>query len=723
MPSLRVSGIVLILLGCTASFATTSSTGDPGRSADRESTRSDRSFEASGVTRQGDDLLFVDDNTAGSYFRVAVDDPSGALEIDGDNAERVKISGARLARDPEGIAVRGEEVLVLSEELRLVLGTNGTSYLYDDVFAPVGNRGMEGLAIWRDAGRVAALWEGGYPSPSDLLPDYRLPLDGVAPQPIVIVHDLPREGEDERQSKDDSARTFELLVGQIPIRSPGVAIEAGQRFRATDLVWHATVGADGGAAPGLIVLLGSTAKPGGEKRYAHTWLQRFDLFGRPIGAPFDLKGWLRANGLEHLTRKNWEGLGWWEPGELFVLVHDAGRRGKTHAVFVPIPPAWKSTVAPEVDAAVRLHRDALVFDGHNDLPWAIRENAASSFDQLDISKPQPSLHTDIDRMRAGNLGAQFWSVYVPAETAKNGDAAHQTLEQIDLVHRMIRRYPDVFELAESADDVLRIQRSGRIASMLGIEGGYSIENSLALLRTYRDLGVRYMTLTHADTIDWADSATDEARHGGLTSFGEDVVREMNRLGMLVDISHVSVETMKDALRVSRAPVIASHSSAFAIAEHVRNVPDDVLVLLEENGGVVMVNFFPGFIVPESARTMAAMFDEQRRLRALHPDDDEFDRAFAEWAAAHPIVPGSVSDVVDHIEHIARVAGIDHVGLGSDYDGVPMLPVGLEDVSCYPAITREMLARGHSEKDVRKVLGLNALRALREAERVAAELSR
>ena len=380
-----------------------------------------------------------------------------------------------------------------------------------------------------------------------------------------------------------------------------------------------------------------------------------------------------------------------------------------------------TTSGEALDEALRVHSAGFVFDGHNDLPWQMRQQAQGSFDTLDIARPQPGLHTDIERLRRGGVGAQFWSIYVPAETDRTGTALHETLEQIDLVHRMVRRYPDAFELAYTADDVERIQRAGKIASLLGIEGGYSIESSLQCLRMLYALGVRYMTLTHADTIDWADAATDEPQHDGLSEFGEEVVREMNRLGMLVDISHVSVETMKDALRVSRAPVIASHSSAYAIAPHVRNVPDDVLRLIAPNGGVIMVNFFSGFVVAESARTVAALFDVARELRERHPDDGAFREAMGAWRREHPIEAGSVADVVDHIEHIARVAGVDHVGLGSDYDGVTLLPAGLEDVSCYPAITRELLARGWSAADVHKVLGGNALRALRQAEGVAREL--
>ncbi|MEX0714726.1 MAG: dipeptidase, partial [Pirellulales bacterium] len=332
------------------------------------------------------------------------------------------------------------------------------------------------------------------------------------------------------------------------------------------------------------------------------------------------------------------------------------------------------------------------------------------------------LHTDIPRLLRGGVGWQFWSAYVPAETRLTGESLAQTLEQIELIRRLHERYPDVFELASTADDVERIRRAGKIASMIGIEGGHSIQNSLGVLRQLYLQGARYMTLTHSDTLDWADSATDEARHGGLAPFGEEVVREMNRLGMLVDISHVSPETMHDVLRVSRAPVIASHSSAYAIAPHPRNVPDDVLGLIAGNGGLVMVNFFSGFVVPESARILNQASQVRRELRTRFAGDKAaFEREYRRWRAEHPIQRGSVHVVVDHIDHVVKVAGIDHVGLGSDFDGVTELPDQLEDVSCYPVITQELLNRGYPKAGIRKILGGNLLAALRRAEAVAREM--
>lgn len=368
--------------------------------------------------------------------------------------------------------------------------------------------------------------------------------------------------------------------------------------------------------------------------------------------------------------------------------------------------------------ALKIHHSGILIDGHNDLPWQYRNKAALSLSKLDITRPQKDLHTDIPRLHKGGVGAQFWSAYVPADRAKKGTAVRETLEQIDVIHRMVNAYPKHFEMASTVDDILRIRKAGKIASMIGVEGGHSIDNSLGVLRTYYQLGVRYMTLTHSDTLDWADSATDEAKHGGLTEFGEKVVLEMNRLGMLVDISHVSVDTMKDVLRVTKAPVIASHSSARAVADHVRNVPDDVLKLVKKNGGVIMVNFFSGFVVPEGARLLKDMFAKMRELEKKYPNREERMAAWRAWSSEHPIPAGTIHDVVDHIEHIIKVAGIDHVGIGSDFDGVTKLPAQLEDVSTYPLITQELLNRGYNKEQIHKILGENVLRVMREAEKVA-----
>jgi membrane dipeptidase len=369
-----------------------------------------------------------------------------------------------------------------------------------------------------------------------------------------------------------------------------------------------------------------------------------------------------------------------------------------------------------------LHAQTPLIDGHNDLPWEIREKAGGDLARLDPRRPQPAQHTDIPRLRAGGVGGVFWAAYVPSDFARGG-AARVALEQVDLIHRMTAASPDL-QLALTADDVERAHRAGKIASLIGIEGGHSIENSLGTLRQFHAVGVRYMTLTHASTLDWVDAATDSARHDGLTRFGEEVVREMNRVGMMVDLSHVSPATMKDAIRVSAAPVIFSHSSARALADHPRNVPDDVLRLLKPNGGLVMVNFYSGFVDPRAAAAMRNMFDVQRRFRAQFPNDPQAgQRAYREWQRQNPIARGSVATLADHIEHIAKVAGVDHVGLGSDYDGVTSLPVGMEDVSRYPYLTVELLRRGWPDADVRKVLGGNMLRVMRQAESTAARLQR
>lgn len=371
------------------------------------------------------------------------------------------------------------------------------------------------------------------------------------------------------------------------------------------------------------------------------------------------------------------------------------------------------------DEALAVHKTCIVIDGHNDLPYALKKLGNSSFDELDIATEQPKLNTDIPRLRSGGVGAQFWSAYAPADTAATGEAARSTLEQIELIHHMLRRYPDTFEMASTADDIERIHGEGKIASMIGVEGGHAIENSLAMLPRYYALGARYMTLAHSQSLDWADSATDVARSDGLSPFGEEVVRTMNDLGMLVDISHVSPATMDDALRVTRAPVIASHSSAYALARHPRNVPDDILKKVAANGGVVMVNFFSGFVMPERAEVGAASIAELIAKKSESDGGADILRASVAAQTKQDNLPaGTIHDVVDHIEHIIRVAGVDHVGLGSDFDGVSRLPDQLEDVSTYPLITQELLNRGHSADDVRKILGGNVLRAMRGAEQAA-----
>jgi membrane dipeptidase len=361
-------------------------------------------------------------------------------------------------------------------------------------------------------------------------------------------------------------------------------------------------------------------------------------------------------------------------------------------------------------------------DGHNDLPIAMRHHAGYDFDRLDIAQPAPALQTDIPRLRAGGLGAQIWSVYVPCRLTGD-NAVSATLEQIDAVHAMVRRYPDTFGLATTADEIERVFASGRIASLLGMEGGHSINCSLGTLRMMYALGVRSMALTHNDNVPWADSATDEPRHPGrgLSRFGEEVVREMNRLGMLVDLSHVSADTMRTALRVSEAPVIFSHSSARAVCDVPRNVPDDVLAALPDNGGVCMVTFVPEFVSPACARWRAEAAEAAAAHGVKHTDLQAFGEFTKTWQRDHPKPAATIGDVVAHIEHLRDVAGIDHVGLGGDYDGTDTFPVGMEDVSGYPRLFAALLERGWSTKDLIRLAGANTIRVLRDAEAVARDL--
>ncbi|MDY3553291.1 dipeptidase [Gemmata sp. JC717] len=382
------------------------------------------------------------------------------------------------------------------------------------------------------------------------------------------------------------------------------------------------------------------------------------------------------------------------------------------------PPAKTVSVS---EKALAIHNEALLIDGHNDLPWELRETGEPGFKNIDLTKPQKKFHTDIPRLKKGNVGAQFWSAYVPSSTAKAGTAAKMTLEQIDVIHEMVRRYPDTFEMASGTEDIHRIRKAGKIASLIGIEGGHSIENSLSLLRNYYRLGVRYMTLTHSESLDWADSCSDAPKANGLSPFGVNVVLEMNRLGMLVDLSHVSPETMKAALKVTKAPVIFSHSSARAVADHPRNVPDDVLKLVKENRGVVMVNFYSGFLTPDGARAMQLMFEKGRELKKQFPNDDaKYREAYRAWSKQNDYPAGDVRNIVDHIDHIVKVAGIDCAGIGSDFDGVPKLPTQMNDVSCYPLLTQIMLDRGYTKEQIHKVLGGNLMRVLADAERVSRE---
>ena len=379
-----------------------------------------------------------------------------------------------------------------------------------------------------------------------------------------------------------------------------------------------------------------------------------------------------------------------------------------------------------------------LIDGHNDLPWELRERAGGDASrvrlappgsapadptevdgaEVDLAGPVAGTHTDLLRLAAGGVGAQFWSVYVPASLTEDG-AVTAVLEQIDLARRMIAGYPGALELALTADDVERIFAAGRVASLLGAEGGHAIAGSLGVLRMLYSLGVRYLTLTHNANVGWADSATDEPQAGGLTEFGRDVVREMQRIGMLVDLSHISVSTMNDALDLAQAPVIFSHSSARALCDSPRNVPDDVLARLAGNGGVCMVTFVPGFVSQECADWTAGLKAEAAR-RGLGPRNfDELLSVKPEWERAHPRPGATLTQVADHVEHVRAVAGLEHVGLGGDFDGTPDVTAGLEDVSAYPALLAELLRRGWTEPDCAALAGGNLLRALRAAEAAAA----
>jgi membrane dipeptidase len=365
---------------------------------------------------------------------------------------------------------------------------------------------------------------------------------------------------------------------------------------------------------------------------------------------------------------------------------------------------------------------APLIDGHNDLAIALRERVGLAVSSIDLREPVEGLHTDIPRLRAGRVGGQFWSVWVPAELPEER-ALPMALEQLDIADRLPDRYPETFERATTADDVDRAFAAGRIASLLGLEGGSMIASSLPVLRTFFARGVRYMTLTHWQTTRWADSATDEPRHGGLTRFGVEVVREMNRLGMLVDLSHVAPTSMAAVLDATEAPVVFSHSGARAINDHPRNVPDDILRRIPGNGGVVMAVFLSGFVSDEVRRHVAPAFELEEAFKRDNPGatSDEARAVRKAWLADNPPPPATLEQVADHIDHLCSVAGVDHVGIGSDYDGGESLPVGLEDVSRFPWLIAELLRRGYDDAAARAIAGGNVLRAMRGAEAVATRL--
>ncbi len=402
----------------------------------------------------------------------------------------------------------------------------------------------------------------------------------------------------------------------------------------------------------------------------------------------------------------------------------------TFAALVSASPALAQTLLP-IDAATRARIDRILkttplIDGHNDLPWELREKYASKVEITDVAansdKLREPLQTDIARLRAGRVGGQFWSVYVPAELT-GGTAVQATLEQIDIVKRLAARYPADLELATTANDVVRIHKAGRIASLMGMEGGHQIGNSLGVLRQMYGAGVRYMTLTHFLNNDWADSATDDPKHNGLTPFGKNVVGEMNRLGMILDLSHVSPKTMTDALTATKAPVMFSHSDARAVNDVARNVPDDVLKLLPANGGVVMVNFYPGHLSQAVTAWNAVRGAEEARLKVyLNGQPDRRKAAMAAWDKVNPKPATSIGLVADHIDYIARIAGHDHVGFGGDLDGIGGDAVtGLEGVDGYPRVLAELVRRGWSDNDLAKLAGGNILRVMRGVETTAAAM--
>ncbi|PKD43902.1 dipeptidase [Rhodohalobacter barkolensis] len=376
------------------------------------------------------------------------------------------------------------------------------------------------------------------------------------------------------------------------------------------------------------------------------------------------------------------------------------------------------------EQAIEILESVPLFDGHNDAPLQYRNRAGYKFSELDFydtTHLERSMHTDIERLREGRVGAQWWSVYVSANLPEP-EAVKQTMEQVEFVHRMAQQYPDVFEIAHTADDVERIFAEGKIASLMGMEGGHSINNSLGVLRMFHELGVRYMTLTHGRTLDWADAAGDEPKHDGLSAFGEEVVREMNRLGMAVDLSHVTPATMKDAIRVSEAPVMFSHSNARAISNHPRNVPDDVLQLLPQKDGLVMVTFVESFTSEELRQWYAERSGYMAKLESLYPGQpDIIEEKMDEWTDENEMPKSTLEQVADHIDHIRDQVGVDHIGIGGDYDGISSLPTGLDDVSTYPNLFAELLKRGYSEEDLRKIAGENMLRVMRGVEETAERL--
>lgn len=370
------------------------------------------------------------------------------------------------------------------------------------------------------------------------------------------------------------------------------------------------------------------------------------------------------------------------------------------------------------DEALSLHRRLFVFDGHNNLAMQLRKRPDLTASSVDLNVPQSRLHTDIPRLRQGGVGAEFFATYVSADSVKKGTAVRETLEQIDQIASLVRRHSEALEWAGSTADLDRNRKAEKVSALIAIEGGNAIENSLVVLRTYYQAGARCMALTHDDTTDWADAALDKAKHKGLTKFGEQVVAEMNRLGMVIDLSHAAEATALKTLEISKAPVIFSHTGAHKLAPYPRNISDDVLQSVAKNGGVVMVNFYSGFLTAETVKAYEKRTKAAADLRKSFKTDEQFQTALVAWLKENPLPKTSVKDVVNHIDHIGKVAGFDHVGLGSNFDGVVSLPQELSDVSCFPYLTQEMLNRGYSHEQIQKVVGGNAQRVLREVETIA-----
>jgi len=376
-----------------------------------------------------------------------------------------------------------------------------------------------------------------------------------------------------------------------------------------------------------------------------------------------------------------------------------------------------------LEHAKELQKIIPLIDGHNDLPWQIRKKVGSAFPRMDISKPQPDFHTDIPRLREGYVGGVFWSVFVSPDL-KEQNFVQKTMEQIDLLYNIILRYPEAFQLTLTANEVKQAFKTGKIASLIGLEGGHSIGNSLATLRMFYKLGARYMTLTHNKDIAWATSATDGGDKKGLTIFGEEVIREMNRLGMIIDLSHVSLKTMNDVLDITKAPVIFSHSGARALVNNPRNVPDDVLKRLSENDGIIMVTFVPGFISKVGNKYYKKLKREYKRSKSSHDiTEEKIEEKIKVLREKNPPPVVKLEDVVDHIDYIRDVIGINYIGIGSDFDGTLFIPDGLEDVSKFPMLTAELINRGYSDGDIIKILGENILRVMRQVETVAKHLQK